>query len=300
MRFGLTKKNISSAMGICERTVCRWLSDKQMLRQRKVGRPKKITDDSAALILSSLCRNPFQTQQQVVDGLAPTVKIHQSTLCRFLQWCHWTRKKVTRGPSRIDEERAGEWLTSVAGQCLSDFLALDETSFITTATGATHGYSPKGVPCHFQRTQRLQRERLTLLICIQPAEGRVVHHMIVKGPMNAVLFQKFIETLPAQHHHKKLILDNARIHHATKACQRQGLPTIRETAATKGIDLQYIPPYSPQLNPTEICFAGLKRKVRHLPWEAVSPVLLTARLKTELQNVGDTQSMFRKCLPTLR
>ena len=195
-RLGLTKKRISQAIQICERTIYRWLSRSHQTKWRRQGRPMKITNEMAAQILSSLRRNPFQTQEDVARFLSATIKVHQSTICRFLRREGWTRKKVTKKPTRLDEIRAEQWLESVAGQRLEDFMALDETSFVTTTTGVSHGYAPRGSPGHYQRDARINRERLTLLICIQPSDGKVVHHMIVNGSMNAVLFQQFIAALP--------------------------------------------------------------------------------------------------------
>ena len=49
-------------------------------------------------------------------------------------------------------------------------------------------------------------------------------------------------------------MDNARIHHATKAFQKLGLPTIKELMLSKNIEPLYLVSYSPQLNPVELCF----------------------------------------------
>jgi transposase len=298
-RIGLTGKGIATALGVCQRTILRWTSEKRTNR-RKAGRPKKITNAIALRVLASLRNNPFQTQHDIVCSLASTTKVHQSTISRFLRQQKWTWKKVTKKPCLGDEAQADAWLKSISGQKIDDFLALDETSFVTTNTSVTHGYTPRGTLCLFQQKQRNRRDRLTLLICIQPSNGEVVHQMIVEGSVNAVLFQKFIQELPATTQNKRLILDNARIHHATKACQTQGLPTIQETAAMKKIDLVFIPPYSPQLNPTELCFAALKKRIRHLPSESVVSDSLQTRLSQETLHLGNTRGMFRKCLHTLR
>ena len=90
-----------------------------------------------------------------------------------------------------------------------------------------------------------------------------------------------------------LLLDNAAIHHATHSLRRQGLPTILETAGTKKINLQYIPPYSPQCNPTELFFASLKKRVRKamLGRSEGLPGIVTSVLR----GTWNVRGMFRHC-----
>jgi transposase len=95
-RIGLTGKGIATALGVCQRTILRWTSEKWTNR-RKAGRPKKITNAIALRVLASL-RN-IQTQHDIVCSLASTTKVHQSTVSRFLRQQKWTWKKVTKKPS---------------------------------------------------------------------------------------------------------------------------------------------------------------------------------------------------------
>jgi transposase len=50
-------------------------------------------------------------------------------------------------------------------------------------------------------------------------------------------------------HGSKLVMDNVSFHHSAK---------VREAFMTKGFRYYYTPPYSPELNPVEYCFAMLK------------------------------------------
>ena len=59
-----------------------------------------------------------------------------------------------------------------------------------------------------------------------------------------------------------LLLDNARIHHATKSCRKLKLSTIAELAKKKKIEPIYLPGYSPKLNPVEKCFSVIKSYYR--------------------------------------
>ena len=261
LSLGLTKRGIAFALRVCSRTISRWMEGKHLVKKKR-GRPEKLDNMTKQRILDMLVSCPFQTQSDLLRGIMDRVHVHQSTVSRFLKKVRWTRKKVSHKTARRDEEKALQWLQSIKGASLDDFLALDETSFVTTQTQCSYGYAPKGQACRFEREVRLQRERITLLICIQPSSGSVVHHKIVKGSMTAVLFQEFLATIPSFCKGKRLLLDNARIHHATQACRLADLPTIQETA---DLSLSYLPPYSPQYNPAELdlrkeCVLSLGKK----------------------------------------
>lgn len=58
------------------------------------------------------------------------------------------------------------------------------------------------------------------------------------------------------------MLDNARIHHASKCLSAKGLPTVKELAASKSISMKYIPAYAPHLNPVENNFNTVRTLLR--------------------------------------
>lgn len=51
-----------------------------------------------------------------------------------------------------------------------------------------------------------------------------------------------------------LVLDNAKIHHGDE---------ILELADRFGVRIEYLPPYSPDLNPIEEAFSKIKHFIRH-------------------------------------
>jgi transposase len=51
-----------------------------------------------------------------------------------------------------------------------------------------------------------------------------------------------------------LVCDNVRIH---------GGPRVQALCDEVGVLLEYLPPYCPELNPIELCFAALKSDLRH-------------------------------------
>ena len=95
-------------------------------------------------------------------------------------------------------------------------------------------------------------------MCIAP-DG-IVFYETKCGSFKASDFVAFLEALAARFQEVRdgevcLVMDNARIHHATSATQY---------LAENGIDHVYLPPYSPDLNPIENVFGVVKQKFRSM------------------------------------
>ena len=103
-----------------------------------------------------------------------------------------------------------------------------------------------------------------------------IHYRMVEGTVNVQKFHEFLREINFPLHQKSyLIMDNSAVHKANKACKGLGLLTIKELLLSKNITPLYLPPYSPQLNPVELCFNTIKHFYRkHRP-----------KTKEELQNV---------------
>ena len=77
--------------------------------------------------------------------------------------------------------------------------------------------------------------------------------------MDSEVFSEFLGRLPDG---ITLMLDNARIHHASHSLRDKGLPTIVEKAEAKNMTLKYIPAYAPHLNPVEFVFNTVRQLLR--------------------------------------
>jgi transposase len=87
--------------------------------------------------------------------------------------------------------------------------------------------------------------------------------LVVDGPMNGRLFLAYVQQqlAPALRPGDILILDNLPAHKVTG---------IREAVEAVGAQLQYLPPYSPDLNPIEQVFSKLKSLLRKAAARTVS------------------------------
>lgn len=77
----------------------------------------------------------------------------------------------------------------------------------------------------------------------------------VEGACNRTIFETWIETclVPGLQPNQVVILDNATFHHGGR---------IAELIEAAGCQLLYLPPYSPDFNRIEKCWAWLKSRVR--------------------------------------
>ena len=81
--------------------------------------------------------------------------------------------------------------------------------------------------------------------------------MCFEGTCDTDLFNVWLkqELLPKLSAGQVLILDNASFHKSVKT---------RKLVESYGCEILYLPPYSPDLNPIEKCWANIKAKIREL------------------------------------
>ena len=79
----------------------------------------------------------------------------------------------------------------------------------------------------------------------------------VEGSCNRTVFETWLETclIPTLQPGQVVIMDNATFHKGGR---------IQELIESAGCRLLYLPPYSPDLNRIEKCWAWLKSRIRHL------------------------------------
>lgn len=124
---------------------------------------------------------------------------------------------------------------------------LDESGFAVDAP-RTHGYSLKGTRCYGFCDWHARGRINVIGACINLAFINVV---LFDGNIDSDVFYSWVTTqlLPALPPHAVIVLDNASFH------KRQDIQNIIRKA---GHTLEYLPPYSPDLNPIEHKWAQVK------------------------------------------
>lgn len=101
------------------------------------------------------------------------------------------------------------------------------------------------------------RKRQHLIGTVEPLEGNL--HVAFSETLKAPQFQHYLEGLLARYPALKkliMVLDNARAHHS-----KELKPFLK--ANKKRLELVFLPPYSPDLNPMEWFWKFLRKMVTH-------------------------------------
>ena len=85
--------------------------------------------------------------------------------------------------------------------------------------------------------------------------GELFAPFTVEGACNRTVFETWLETclIPSLRPGQVIIADNATFHKGGR---------IQELIEAAGCQLQYLPPYSPDLNKIERCWSWLKSRIR--------------------------------------
>lgn len=129
-------------------------------------------------------------------------------------------------------------------------------------------------------------EGVTLLGVINQSGGQAA--LEVRGATDEIVMLAFIEEILSQvlMPGDCLVLDNLTSHKTRK---------VQEAFAALGVEVYYLPPYSPDLNPIEMCWSKVKtvlKKTAARTYPSLSEAISEA-LKTI--TAADTRSWIRHC-----
>jgi transposase len=177
------------------------------------------------------------------------------TVWRALRRLRLSRKKKSTHASERDRpdvtEARRQWPQKVAGVDPDDLVFLDETG-ANTALQRTHGYAPKGE--RVVGSVPWQGWQAVTFVGALTADG-LVAPWALEGALNGAWFLAYVEQVlvPALRPGMVVVMDNLPCHKV------QG---VEEAIRAAGCRLEYLPPYSPDLNPIENAFSKLKRALR--------------------------------------
>ena len=265
---GHTVDEISACLKVSRATLFRW--------KAHPASPEAEKGASQARCSSWGAHEKFQQEPTISLGQAASwlrqvrgVRASLSTLSRFCRRTRLTHKKATRQFSEASETCVANFIAQARASLGPQLYALDEAAFLCNhvkgyassvafkaTLQASKAWSQKGARAVVQRPGTRGKAH-SLLLCNSSAG--VLSHTFEEGAITARLFADFLTRVP---HDAQVVLDNARIHHATNVLRRQGLPTVPEVAARRGLTMSYLPPYAPKANPVELCFNTIKSHVK--------------------------------------
>lgn len=160
-------------------------------------------------------------------------------------------EKKTYGYRERDEEKRAEFLALISQKKNEDLVYLDESG-LDNREDYGYGWNEKGKRFYdFKSGRRSIRVSIISACC----QGKLIAPLTFEGSCNRLVFEQWLgeKLLPLLKIGQTLILDNATFHKGKK---------VRELVEKAGCELQYLPPYSPDLNKIEHYWFPIKNRVR--------------------------------------
>jgi transposase len=177
---------------------------------------------------------------------------------------NYAKKKQFHAAERLRPDvvaQRNEYLGFMAGVRQEDIVSLDECG-CNRHTVPQYGWAPAGTRAVATRGGQ-RGPNVTVVGAVR--QDRVLCHEKFLGALNTERWESFVEhkLCPLLHEGNVVILDNLSVHKSPRA-----LALIEETGA---IPL-FLPPYHPELNPIEECWALVKHYLRKLIAKGVGDV----------------------------
>ena len=223
---------------------------------RHLGRPRKLTAADEDAVLDLLLREGWRQQDEIVFWLwcERGVLVSRSTVSRILKRRNWTQKELRCiSLARSEELRTG-YREEMRRYVVQDFVFLDESIFNEKTGWRYRAYWPIG---HDIRYPADIRRGCTWSICAA---------MTIDGwlPCTGVK-QGYFQTPDLLNWLKSTLLPALRVQSANRPrvivldnCSTHIDETILEAIESEGHLVRFLPPYSPDFNPIELCFSVLK------------------------------------------
>jgi transposase len=173
------------------------------------------------------------------------------SLSRALASVGWLNKAARQIAKEQNADLQDYYLHRISCYSLYQLVYVDESGCDKRAGFQRTGWSPLGVtPVQISKFHRDQRYQI---LPAYTQEG-VLLSQVFQGLIDAEMFEDFIEQL--LHHCTRrtvIVMDNASFHRTKR---------IHEMCLDAGVELEFLPPYSPDLNPIKEFFSELKRFIK--------------------------------------
>jgi transposase len=224
----------------------------------KMGFSSKATPEVEDFVRRLLEDDSDLYQDEIADyiWLEYTIQLSQPSISRLLRRIKHTRKQVTVTPIQRDEELVQAWRRKMLNWDAQQLVFLDEAASNERTTDRKYGYAPSGAPAYIKRW--LKRSVRWSVLPALDINGWFAP-LSYQGSITAQIFEDWLENhvLPACNNapgcRNIIIMDNASIHKSQR---------VIDLCTRWNVDIEYLPPYSPFLNPIEETFHDLKQHIR--------------------------------------
>ena len=240
---------------------------------RPPKKDKRLGKDASAHMITLLDQYPDLYISEICHELQAKFKqlFSTSRVCRALKDLSYSYKVLERIARRRDEQERHNWRETLLHGDHENFVFIDESHFRNDTVRRVRGRSLRGTPA--RAVSCLGHYQALSLIAACTCKGMIVDacKSYADGVNHAVLIEwATFHLLPNMPTGSILVMDNASIHHDLEF--KQLLDKAKLDPKCGMIDYLYLPPYSPDYNPIERCFAQIKADLRKRQHVAVHDV----------------------------
>lgn len=288
--FALTTS--AAALNVCKRTVQRWLKNRPII-SRPLNRShlRKLNERQREQVVELFLNNNTNRLRDGIKFVANSFDISVSlgTIQRILHESQLTFKKASTAYKEADLARQKEFLSTLSQHAIKPWIALDEAAFFLNHS-RKYAWSERGKPAVVKKPG--SRGKMHSLILATSPDGVIEWHLM-QGSVNSPRFHSFLSGLTND---TNVVLDNATTHKATHSLRKQNLSTIPDVADSKHLNMIYLPPYSPQLNPVELCFNSIRTSVNGCAPRTLESLRSSIQTAVETLTPSVCRSMFTRTL----
>lgn len=205
---------------------------------------------------------------------------------RVLSKRNWSRKVVKQKALEASGDLRALYHSRVAKYTMDKLVFLDESASNERTGHRRHGWSPIGNDATaLVKTKWFTRWSILPALTIR---GYLPNPLIIHAGVTQMTFNWFVQNrvLPYLEPGMVIVLDNCAIHRD---------PLLRQMVEEAGLELVYLPPYSPDLNPIEQTFNVLKRWIKRHFYMAEGFSDFGAFLAYAVEHaIGDVEGHYRE------
>lgn len=175
------------------------------------------------------------------------------TVWRALMKLNYSRKLATKKAREQSEPLRRVYRARMQQYKAEQVIAIDESACNERTGDRKYGWSRVNTPVELEYSMR-RSERWSLLPAM--TVNGYLCYTIFQGAITSEIMEDFLERSVLPHTtpgYSVIVLDNASIHRS---------PRVRELCAMYEVQLEYLPPYSPDYNPIEKSFKQLKSWIK--------------------------------------
>ncbi|MEQ1666657.1 MAG: IS630 family transposase, partial [Bdellovibrionales bacterium] len=252
----------AQALRIHEETVRQHLSEwetDEKLKPENGGSWSKLKDNESQMLETHLEENIYTRVIEICAYVEKTFHVSYtvSGMTKWLRQHNFSYKKPKEIPAKADAEKQEifieEYLKLVEETPLNEPILFADSTHPTMATKIVCGWIRKGTDKPI--AQIASRTRVNVMGAIELSTMNIVSWQpeFVNGETTTEFFKKVKIAYP---HAPKIhiILDQSGYHRSQQ---------VKEFAKVESIELHYLPPYSPNLNPIERLWKVMNEQVRN-------------------------------------